>query len=60
VHVVVLIGRDPVVVRYGVIRQISKQLLQRSILLRQWIGRGGVIATIAVAEKHLRGLCLAA
>ena len=60
VHVVELIGSNPVVVGHGILRQINKQLLQRSILLGQRIGRRGIVAAVAVREEHhgivLRGV----
>ena len=53
VHVVVLIGCDPVVVGHAIVGQISKQLLQRSIVAGQRIVRRGIVAAVAVCEEHL-------
>jgi hypothetical protein len=54
VHVVVLIGCDPVVVGHLIVGQIDKQLLQRSIVLGQRIGGRRIVAAVAVREEHLR------
>ena len=53
-HVVVLIGCDPVVVGHLIAGQIDKQLLQRSIVVGQRIGGRRIVATVAVREEHLR------
>ena len=53
VLVVELVGRNPVVFRHGIVGQIDEQLLQRSILWRQRIGRGRIVAAVGVCEEHL-------
>jgi len=44
VHVVELIGSNPVVVGDAIVGQINKQLLQGSIVVGQRIGRRGIVA----------------
>src|SRR5262245_46581418 len=52
-HIVVLIGRDPVVLGYRVAREIGCQLLQGSIILGERVRWGIVVAAIGAAEKNL-------
>src|SRR4029077_19255988 len=58
VHVIVLVGRDPGVIGHGVIGQVDGQLLQRRVVLGQWIRRSkiwnAVDGAVGVTEKYLR------
>jgi hypothetical protein len=54
-HVVVLIGSDPVIVGHAVAGEIDEQLLQRSIVLGQGVRRRRIVAAV-VSEKSTRGL----
>jgi len=53
VHVVELIGRDPGVVSHVVGRQVNEELLQRSVVVGQRVGRGRIVAAVAVGKEHL-------
>src|SRR5579862_7741931 len=52
VHIVILVGRDPVVVGHGVIGKIGEKLLQGRIMAGQRIRRGRIVAAVGVGEEH--------
>jgi len=54
VHVVVLVGRDPVVIGHGVVGQITGELLKRSILQAHRIRSAEIAAAVGISEEDHR------
>jgi len=47
-----LVRGDPIIVGYGVVREIGEQLLQRRVLGGERIGRRGILPAVGVGEEH--------
>src|SRR5262249_16275579 len=52
VHIIELVWGYPVVISYGVIRQVDLQLLQWGIVWGQRIGGNRIVAAVGVREEH--------